>query len=119
MKKFKLRPKYRPNKKIYTSEQILKAIINAELRPYSKTFEDINTEENGIINGIKWFEYYTFKTESQENVWNEYCNKLIRRHLKPWYISKKEADKELSMVRLNYGLYSEYLKPKNEDKNNS
>nr|DAL03104.1 MAG TPA: hypothetical protein [Crassvirales sp.] len=120
MKKFKLRPKYRPNKKVYTPEQLLKAIIDAELRPYSKTFEDINTEEKGIINGVKWFEYYTFKTKEQEDIWNEYCSKLIRKHWKPWYISKREADKCLSSIRLEYGLMSEYLNKKtNEDTNNS
>lgn len=90
MKKFKLkRRKFRPNK-VYSSEKLLKCIIDAELRPYGKTLEDINTEENGIINGLKWFEYYTFKTPSQERVWDEYCNKLVRKHWLPWYISKEK-----------------------------
>jgi hypothetical protein len=118
MKKFKLKKrKFKPNK-VYSPEKLLKCIIDSELRPYGKVLEDINTEENGIINGLKWFEYYTFKTPSQERVWYEYCNKLIRKHWLPWYISKKEADKHLSMVRLNYGLKSEYIISKLEKNEN-
>lgn len=121
MRKFKLKKKYRANnKRLYTPEELLKAIIDSELRPYGKVLEDINTQENGLINGIEWYRYYTFKTKAQEDVWNEYCNKLIRKHWKPWYISKREADRFLSPIKLEYGLTSEYLNTKtNEDTNNS
>ena len=121
MRKFKLKKKYRANnKRLYTPEKLLKAIIDSELRPYGKVLEDINTQENGLINGIEWYRYYTFKTKAQEDVWNEYCNKLIRKHWEPWYISKREADRFLSLIKLKYGLTSEYLNTKtNEDTNNS
>lgn len=121
MRKFKLKKKYRANnKRLYTPEKLLKAIIDSELRPYGKVLEDINTQENGLINGIEWYRYYTFKTKAQEDVWNEYCNKLIRKHWKPWYISKREADRFLPPIKLEYGLTSEYLNTKtNEDTNNS
>ena len=49
MRKFKPKKKYRANnKRLYTPEKLLKAIIDSELRPYGKVLEDINTQENGL-----------------------------------------------------------------------
>lgn len=121
MKKFKLRKRCRYKNKVYSPDKLVKCIIDAELRPYGKVLEDINTEESGMIDGVPWYQYYTFKTKSQERVWDEYVNKLIRKHYRPWYISKKKASRLLSWTKLNYGLSSEYVinKKENEDKDNS
>lgn len=80
-------------------------MVNEELRPYNKTIDDIRDIK-------EWYNLYTFNTKSQEKVWRDYCNKLIRKHLYPWYIDKKHAKKEVSWVALQVGLYSEYLNMK-------
>lgn len=101
MRKFKRKKRYKCNKLIPLKE-LCRIMINEELRPYKITTEDIKQNP-------KWYDEYQFKTESQETVWLDFCNKLIRKHLYPWYITKKQAKRELSMFILNYGLTSEYL----------
>lgn len=106
MRKYKRKKnRYRPNK-VYLVKDMIEMMINEELRPYNKTIDDIKDIED-------WYFLYTFKTESQEEVWAEYCNKLIRKHLYPWYIDKKHARKEFSWVNLQYGLFPKYLKDGN------
>lgn len=106
MRKYKKKKnRYRPNK-VYPVKDMLIMLVNEELRPYNKTVDDIKGIE-------EWYNLYTFNTKSQEEVWKDYCNKLIRRHLYPWYIDKKHAKKEVSWVALQVGLYSEYLKHEN------
>lgn len=117
MKKFKIKKrKFKPNK-IISKYDLNVMFINAELRPFNVTFEDIKNLPEQKINGEDWFTYYKFYTKSQEQVWNEYCNKMTRKHYMYHYIDKRTADKYLSFFRLYYGLNSYYLV--NENKNNS
>ena len=122
MKKFKLRKRRHKIQKVYTPTEFLTLFVNAELRPYGITIDDIKTKENGLINGTPWYNYYTFKTESQENVWRDYCSKIYRRHAYSHYIPKRQFKKEFSWFALMYGLTSEYLinkhKEEKESKNN-
>lgn len=102
MRKYKRKKnRYRPNK-VYPIKDMLRMMINEELRPYNKTIEDVEDIGN-------FYNLYTFKTRSQERVWEEYCNRLIRRHLYSWYIDKREARKIISWVIFQYGLKAEYL----------
>ena len=106
MRKYKKKKnRYRPNK-VYPVKDMLIIMVNEELRPYNKTVDDIKGIE-------EWYNLYTFNTKSQEEVWKDYCNKLIRRHLNPWYIDKKHARMQLSWVALQIGLYPKYLKHEN------
>nr|DAT90451.1 MAG TPA: MBDR REGULATOR, TETR FAMILY [Caudoviricetes sp.] len=109
MRKYKLKKKRFKSQKLYSIQTIAKRIIDFELRPYNVTIEDVTRESH--INGEPWYTYYKFKTKAQEDVWNDYCNKLLRKHMYPWYISKRAADEHLSWVRLSFGLTSEYLLP--------
>lgn len=129
MKKFKLKKRrYRPQK-VYSPEKMLRMFVDAELRPFGVKMSDVEGEENGIIDGKKWFEYYTFKTKSQEEVWKEYCSRIFRRHAYPWYVEKRRFNKEFCWISLQYGLLAEWYvleKSKNqiklkedEDKSNS
>lgn len=106
MRKYKKKKnRYRPNK-VHPVKDMLIMMVNEELRPYNKTVDDIKGIE-------EWYNLYTFNTKSQEEVWKDYCNKLIRRHLNPWYIDKKHARIQLSWVALQVGLYPKYLKYEN------
>lgn len=118
MKKFKLKKKrYRPQK-VYSFKKMLRMFIDAELRPFGVKMSDIEGEENGIINGQKWFEYYKFYTKSQEEVWKEYCSKIYRRHACSWYTPKSVFDRQFSWFSLQYGLTSDwYIKQMNNNLN--
>jgi hypothetical protein len=106
MRKYKKKKnRYRPNK-VYPVKDMLIMMVNEELRPYNKTVDDIKDIK-------EWYNLYTFNTKSQEEVWKDYCNKLIRRHLYPWYIDKEHARIQLSLVALQVGLYPKYLKYEN------
>lgn len=106
MRKYKKKKnRYRPNK-VYPVKDMLIMMVNEELRPYNKTVDDIKGIE-------EWYNLYAFNTKSQEEVWKDYCSKLIRRHLNPWYIDKEHVRIQLSWVALQVGLYPKYLKYEN------
>lgn len=122
MRKFKLKKRrgYKP-KRQWSVEKIRDTIVNAELRKYGVTVKDIMALPEGKIEGENWFTYYTFKTLKEEDVWSSFANKIIRRHLRPYYISKKAADRELCWAKLNWGLKNEeYVRKFNtKNQNNS
>ena len=106
MRKYKKKKnRYRPNK-VYPVNDMVIIMVNEELRPYNKTVDDIKGIE-------EWYNLYTFNTKSQEKVWKDYCNKLIRRHLNPWYIDKKTCENTVQLIALQIGLYRKYLKYEN------
>lgn len=83
-------------------DEILKKMINAELKPYGKEMNDVIGKDN-------WFQEYTFKTEEEYSKWKEYCINLMIKEVNPKR-TIKEAEKEFSWLDIMYGLKCEFIK---------
>ena len=87
------------NKEERTSNNIIKLIINKELWRFGVDYDYVVKHQK--IDGKKWFEYYTFNSPKEYRSWERYSLRVIK-----WYYTstKEQAQKEFSMVSLNYSL---------------
>lgn len=74
-------------------KEVFKKLINKQLEPYDLTYED-------ILNDSEWFLRYS-TTQEQEEEFKKWAIEILRKELK---MTKKEAEKEMDMFLLNYGL---------------
>jgi hypothetical protein len=95
MKKYKL-----------PSDELLNLLLNKQLEPYNITVEDLMKLPEGKINGVWWYEYYTFKTVEDYNIWKNFCVDILRNHTTP-KLDKRRIEKEFSMLDLMWGLKHE------------
>lgn len=79
-----------------SNEEVFKMLINKQLEPHNKTFEDVQGEE-------EWYLKYT-TTEEKEKEFKDWGTDLVRKKLR---LSKKRAEKEMSWFLLGYGLKME------------
>lgn len=74
-------------------EEVLTIMLNKQLEKYNLTIEDVKKMSN-------WFQKYTMTNDEFEE-WKYFCITTMRRELK---FSKKQAEKELNSINLNWGL---------------
>ena len=74
-------------------EEVLTIMLNKQLEKYNLTIEDVKKMTN-------WFQKYTMTNDEFEE-WKYFCITTMRRELK---FSKKQAEKELNSINLNWGL---------------
>lgn len=74
-------------------EEVLKKLINKQLEPYNVTYE-------GVLNDSEWFLKYS-TTQEQEEEFKKWGIEILRKELK---MTKNEAEKEMDMFLLKYGL---------------
>lgn len=77
-------------------QEIFVELINKQMEPYNKKYEDLKSEE-------EWYSKYT-TTESQEEEFRKWAIDLLRRKGK---MTKKRAQKEVDWFILGYGLRTE------------
>lgn len=87
--------------KVYSEKTLGKLVIDYELRRYGKTIEDVKDDP-------KWLDKYTFDSYEEHLNWLQYCSKLLRKHYKPWYISKRRIREEVQSLDLMFGLKCSY-----------
>lgn len=74
-------------------EEVLKKLINKQLEPYNVTYED-------VLNDSEWFLKYS-TTQEQEEEFKKWGIDILKKELK---MTKNEAEKEMDMFLLKYGL---------------
>jgi len=83
--------------------KIVELFINKELEKYGVTMEDVKSYPDGIIEGLPWHQYYTFKTHSDHNEWKNWCVDFLKTQVTP-KLRKDRIDKEIAWFNLMYGL---------------
>lgn len=82
------------------SEKVVTKIINKMLKPYKI---DMNyVINNPKINGIDWFQYYTFNSNEEVEKWKKYSIKQLKRAYP--YMSDKYIERQFSYIDLMWGL---------------
>lgn len=80
-------------------EAIVVASVNMALQQYGVDFNHVIN--NPMVNGVQWFQYYTFKSKSDYDGWRRYTIKLLQQVA---LMSKRTAHKYFSAIDLAYGL---------------
>lgn len=84
------------------ASKILELMVNAELKPYGKSVEDIKDSKD-------WFDKYTFKKQKDYDKWKKYCITLLTEKVTP-KLTKRRIEKEFMWVDFMYGLKCEFDK---------
>lgn len=87
-----------------TDQEIIKSIINYELKRFGSSYENVLV--NPKIDGNEWYMHYKFQSEKEYQKWKRYSIKQIKR--KSPYMTNKYAEKQFSWMNLQYGLTHEY-----------
>lgn len=80
------------------TKKLAKKILDKMLEKYNIDTDYVG--QNQEIDGVKWFEYYTFTTEEFEQ-WKDWAIKEIRKTMR-W--SKKRSESEFGYLNLMFGL---------------
>lgn len=83
-----------------SKEKAVKRIINYQLKPYKVDMDYVI--ENPKIDGIPWYQYYTFKSLKEEQDWEKYSKRQLRKAYP--YMSDKYIEREFAMIGLMWGL---------------
>lgn len=88
-------------KKIYIgSEELVKILVDKMLEKYN-----VNTDyviANPTIDGISWFQYYTWTSEEQ-STYKEWFIKFLKNNVKP-KLNKERIEREFFWFDLMWGL---------------
>ena len=87
---------------LYSDEgklEITKKLINYELKPFGKKYEDVLNWKKKI----PWYETYKFENEEEHDKWKNKCIKFLRTKVRS-KMTIKNAEKEMSWFSLMYGL---------------
>ena len=87
-----------------TDQEIIKSIINYELKRFGSSYEKVLVEPK--IDGDEWYMYYKFQSEKEYQKWERYSIKQIKR--KSPHMTNEYAKKQFSWINLQYGLTHEY-----------
>ena len=94
-------------KYIRNTKELMEILINKELEKYNTTLEDIKALPDQQVNGVPWYQYYTFDSEEEYIKWKEFCLDILMNHTRPKY-PKKSAMREFIWVDLMWGLKNNY-----------
>ena len=85
------------------STELIDLLIDKELEPYGVTCEEMRNLPDGKIDGIHWYEYYTFLDNEEYTKWKEFCLDVLSNQITP-KLSKFRIEKEFEMLDLMWGL---------------
>jgi hypothetical protein len=83
--------------------KIIEQFINKELENYGVTMEDVKNYPDGIIEGLPWYQYYTFKTHDDHDEWKNWCIDFLKTQVTP-KLRKDRINVEFAWFDLMYGL---------------
>lgn len=95
------------NTKYLTYEEFVMDIVNAELRPYDICTLDLD-EMSGHIDGVVWYQHFTFKSRAEHLAWRNYVKRRIPKCIVYKYTPKSEYERIVNMLDFTYGLKREY-----------
>lgn len=98
----------RKKKYKFPSRELVEVLINKELEKYNITMDDIlSLPEEQLVEGIPWYNYYTFDSKEEFNTWKEFCIDVLSRQVTP-KLSKERINEQFSMLNLGWGLKINY-----------
>lgn len=105
LKKGKIERKKAKSEPKLTTDELLILILNKQLEQHNV---DVNyVKSNPEVDGMPWYQYYTFKTRKDFDEWKEFSINAIMTRLDQSY-SRETANKEFNMINLFYGLKPDY-----------
>lgn len=88
----------------YDSEETGKVLINKMLEKHKVDVEYVKA--NPTIEGIPWYQYYTF-TEEEHQQWKDFFINYVMKECKPKQ-NKKDAEKKFMWFDMMWGLKIQY-----------
>lgn len=82
-------------------------MINKALEPYGATVETL--PPSGEINGVPWYQHYTFRTQEEHDNWVKWCKDFLLHKITP-RVKMWEYKMMWNMFEYKYGLRKEYEK---------
>jgi hypothetical protein len=84
---------------------IIEIIIDKELKPYKKTYQDVIKKPLYKIKGrdVSWFHKFTFNSMKEHTKWIEFGIDFLRTKVRPAF-TKLDAENTMRMIDFNYGL---------------
>jgi hypothetical protein len=90
-----------------SSTELIDLLIDKELEPYGVTCEEMRALPEGKINGVHWYQHYTFNTPEEYNAWKEFCIDILSKQITP-KLHKSIVEREFAMLDLMWGLKRNY-----------
>lgn len=84
-------------------KKIVELFIDKELEQYGVTMQDVKNYPDGIIEGLPWYQYYTFKTNADHNEWKNWCSDFLKTQVTP-KLRKDGIAKQIAWIDLAFGL---------------
>ena len=66
-----------------SSDDLVHLLLNKQLEKYGVTITDILKLPDNKIDGVYWYQYYTFDSEEEFNEWKEFCIDILTNHITP------------------------------------
>ena len=82
-------------------------LVDKELEPYGVTAQQMIDLPDGKANGENWYQYYTFNTPEEFNIWKEFCLDILSNNVTP-KLPKKLVESNFAMLDLMWGLKRNY-----------
>ena len=100
-------------KKKYKSsdDDLIHLLLNKQLEKYGVTITDILKLPDNKINGVYWYQYYTFDSEEEYDKWKDFCIDILTNHVTP-KLPKKLVESNFSWIDLMWGLKRNYEEDK-------
>lgn len=82
-------------------------LVNKALEKYGVTVDDIKKLPDQSINGIPWYQYYTFDSKEEYETWKEWCRVFLSTQVTPKF-TKRDFEMAWSSFDLAVGLKQNY-----------
>lgn len=81
---------------------VAETLINKQLEKFGYNIETIPVDDNHMVNGIMWYDYFTF-TKKEEEEYIEWAWNFFKENVSP-KTSRKNFDKIMGFFLLSHGL---------------
>ena len=93
------------------SDELIHLLLNKQLERYDITIKEILQLPENKIDGIYWYQYFTFNNEEEYNEWKSFCIDILTNHVTP-KLPKKLVESNFSWIDLMWGLKRNYEEDK-------
>lgn len=89
------------------STELVDLLIDKQLEKYGVTCKQMRELPDGKIDGVHWYEYYTFLDDEEYTKWKEFCLDVLSNQITP-KLPKAKVIEEFGMLDLMWGLKRNY-----------
>lgn len=87
---------------------VIETLINKSLEKYNVTMADIMLLPENKIDGVPWYQYYTFETLEEYKSWKDWCFNFLKTEVTPKF-TKNNFNRFWPYFDLMYGLKQSFL----------